>query len=199
MKSVARLVIILIVIFFAPQTQAAQLVLSGVPQYYWWYGCAPTSGGMLIGYWDAHGYDLVEGDISTYNTTAKNAIASVDHINNYYIGTGDAAGTDSGSHVDNSIADFMDTSVDPLSKGGTYDISYDGKAGIAQGLQDFAAWDNPLTSTDESHSFIATTERTTARPDLNPTGNFDFDDVIAQIDAGNPLTLNGVVPGGGTQ
>ena len=189
MKSVARLVIV-IALLFTPSIQAAQLVLSGVPQYYWYYGCAPTSGGMLVGYWDANGYDLVEGDISTYNATAKTAIASVDHVNDYW-------GTDSGTHADNSIADFMDTSVDPLGDGGTYDISYAGKAGIAQGLQDFAAWDNPLTSTDESQPFIATTERTTARPDLNPTGNFDFDDLINQIDSGNPLTLNGVIPEGG--
>ena len=197
MKSVARLVIV-IALLFTPSIQAAQLVLSGVPQYYWYYGCAPTSGGMLVGYWDANGYDLVEGDISTYNATAKTAIASVDHINDYYIGTGDAAGTDSGSHVDNSIADFMDTSVDPLGKGGTYDISYAGKAGIAQGLQEFASWDNPDTAgTNESHSFVATTERTTARPDLSPTGDFSFTDLINEIDAGNPLTLNGLVPEGG--
>ncbi len=31
--------------------------LSGQPEYLWWYGCSPTSGGMLMGYWAGKGYN----------------------------------------------------------------------------------------------------------------------------------------------
>ncbi len=184
--------LVIILILLSTPLFSAQLTLSGVPLYYWYYGCAPTSGGMLIGYWDARGYNLVDGDISTYNAAAKNAIATVDHVNDYW-------GVDGpGSHADNSIADFMDTSVDPASDGGTYDISYNGNSGIAQGLTDFAAWDNPDTvGVNESYAFTAVTERTTARPDLNPTGNFGFTDVINEIDQGKPLIINALLPIGG--
>ena len=29
-----------------------QYWMSGVPDYYWYNGCSPTSGGTLVGYWD---------------------------------------------------------------------------------------------------------------------------------------------------
>ena len=42
---------------------ATGIVISGVPAYYWYRGCGPTSAGMIIGYWDGHGYsNLVVGD-----------------------------------------------------------------------------------------------------------------------------------------
>ena len=54
-------------------------LLSGVPDYHPnSYGCAPMSGGMIIGYWD-HFTDysgLVNGDISTFTTTAQRMVAS---------------------------------------------------------------------------------------------------------------------------
>ena len=28
----------------------------GGPAYDWWYGCSPTSAGMMMGYYDIHGY-----------------------------------------------------------------------------------------------------------------------------------------------
>ena len=30
--------------------------LPGAPNYDWWYGCSPTSAGMLMGYYDNNGY-----------------------------------------------------------------------------------------------------------------------------------------------
>ena len=30
--------------------------ISGVPEYLWHRGCAPTADGMVLGYWDSHGY-----------------------------------------------------------------------------------------------------------------------------------------------
>src|SRR5262249_45443900 len=31
-------------------------LLPGCPAYDWYHGCSPTSAGMLMGYWDLHGY-----------------------------------------------------------------------------------------------------------------------------------------------
>ncbi|MDI6869450.1 MAG: hypothetical protein QMD88_07715 [Coprothermobacterota bacterium] len=31
-------------------------IISGVPAYYWFMGCSPTSGGMVMGYWQPRGY-----------------------------------------------------------------------------------------------------------------------------------------------
>ena len=30
--------------------------ISGVPNYPWYHGCSPTAAGMVLGYWDSHGY-----------------------------------------------------------------------------------------------------------------------------------------------
>ncbi|GAG17477.1 unnamed protein product, partial [marine sediment metagenome] len=96
--------------------------LSGASQYSWYYGCSPTSGGMLISYWDSHPSgnwsNLVEGDISTQNSIADNMIASPEHISDY----GDTPDSNPGGHDDNCIADFMHTSRsgEGLGDGGTW-------------------------------------------------------------------------------
>lgn len=42
------------------QTVSASLpytaTISGVPVYFWWTGCSPTAAGMVLGYWQSHGY-----------------------------------------------------------------------------------------------------------------------------------------------
>ena len=62
--------------------------ISGVPQYSWYHGCSPTSGGMLFGYWDSHASgnwsNLVDGDVSTWNATAQNMVASPEHVADYW-------------------------------------------------------------------------------------------------------------------
>jgi len=58
-----RVVVALVSLFIVVTTARAQeLVLTDVPTYYWYHGCTPTSGMMLFGYWDAHGYpNLIPG------------------------------------------------------------------------------------------------------------------------------------------
>ncbi|MGA1792122.1 MAG: hypothetical protein ACMUIM_11600 [bacterium] len=34
-----------------------------VPDYDWWYGCAPTSAGMMMGYFDIYGYNSITYDL----------------------------------------------------------------------------------------------------------------------------------------
>ena len=36
--------------------------ISGVPAYLWRCGCAPTAAGMVLGYWDSHGYPNFPGE-----------------------------------------------------------------------------------------------------------------------------------------
>lgn len=182
---------VLLIIFASQSLHASQLVLNGVPTYYWWYGCAPTSGGMLVGFWDGLGYNLVDGDISTFNTAAKNAIATPEHVSDYY-NDSYSGGDNPSPHVDNCLADFMDTSVDKAQ--GATTVS-DSGAGVVDGLESFAAWDNPATpGVNESYTFTSTLEWTTV---VTPTGTFTFDDIINQINAGNPMILAVNVPGGG--
>jgi len=36
--------------------------IDGVPPYEWYLGCTPTAAGMVIGYWDSHGYPNFPGE-----------------------------------------------------------------------------------------------------------------------------------------
>jgi len=58
---------------------ARQTVLENVPGYDWWFGCAPTAAGMLVGYYDNTLYgDLITGDANdqTDNPQINETIAS---------------------------------------------------------------------------------------------------------------------------
>ncbi len=119
--------------------------LSNAPDYKWWYGCTPTSAGMMMGYYDINGYggltydDLVPGGTAELNTfpagtyIANDIIASSGHIADYYSSygsTSDPCGGACPNHTLNSLADFMCTS-DYLhcgnSDGGT--LSYNWNSG----------------------------------------------------------------------
>ena len=94
------------------------------PNYDWWYGCSPTSAGMMVGYYDRSGYgglqypDLVPGGVAEANTfgapgaLVNGVIASAQHIADYYPGGYGASGDDVGTHSPNCLADFMETSQD---------------------------------------------------------------------------------------
>ncbi|MCP4667785.1 MAG: hypothetical protein GY849_15635, partial [Deltaproteobacteria bacterium] len=98
--------------------------LSNAPDYDWWYGCSPTSAGMMMGYYDISGYggltypNLVPGGTAELNSfpagtyIANNAIASSGHIADYWTGYGNSGDPCSTcpSHTLNSLADFMCTS-----------------------------------------------------------------------------------------
>ncbi|MCD4728957.1 MAG: hypothetical protein K8R74_00020, partial [Bacteroidales bacterium] len=86
--------------------------------YIWHHGCGPTSLGMIIGYYDGHGFpDLIDGDASTQITDVDDAIANTEHYNDYSLPIdtppdppiSDLSET-GGAHTSNCIADFMKTS-----------------------------------------------------------------------------------------
>lgn len=100
------------------------------PNYAWWYGCSPTSAGMMIGYYDRNGYaglfysNLLPGGLAEMNTfgnpaaLANGMIASPGHIADFYKtppGYG-GSGDDNAApwHAFNCLADFMGTSQDSV-------------------------------------------------------------------------------------
>jgi len=44
--------------------------ISGVPAYLWRCGCAPTAAGMVLGYWDGHGYPNFPGETTLIDELA---------------------------------------------------------------------------------------------------------------------------------
>jgi hypothetical protein len=96
-----------------------QQVITGVPAYLWHHGCGPTSVGMVLGYYDMHGFaNLIPGSSSTQTTPVNTAIASTENYDDYAspednyptllpdkseLPTGD-------EHINNCIADYMFTS-----------------------------------------------------------------------------------------
>ena len=111
------------------------VAVPGVADYDWWYGCSPTSVGMVLGTYDRNGYGtdasyyaniapagVAETDLrGTGNPAADRAaapiatslIATQRHVDDYW-------GTDSPTPgADDSLCDFMETSQSPRSDGGT--------------------------------------------------------------------------------
>jgi hypothetical protein len=124
-------------------------VLSDAPAYDWWYGCSPTSAGMMMGYYDINGYgglrydNLVPGgvaELSTFGNSgalANQIIASSGHITDFYGGESPSGGYGKSGddlaapyHGFDSLADFMGTSQDALSNvnGSTKFYNYDSGA-----------------------------------------------------------------------
>ena len=106
------------------------VILNNVSDYDWWYGCSPTSAGMMMAYYDINGYDgllydnLVPGgqaELSSFPSTpgqwdylAQSAIASPEHVSDFYVSGYDRSGDDvrGTRHDFDSLADFMGTSQD---------------------------------------------------------------------------------------
>jgi PKD repeat protein len=167
-----------------------QQVISNVPSYIWRHGCGPTAAGMVIGYYDGHGYNnLVPGDASSQTNSVNQMIASggdssnpnppgsEKHYEDYarpedsypnllpddYITQGRTP------HASNSLADFMKTS---RSTAGNY-----------YGWSWFSDVDNSLTgyvSWATSYG-ITTTQKT--------WGALTWSNYKAEIDADRPVVF----------
>ena len=79
--------------------------LPNTPNYDWWYGCSPTAAGMMIGYYDRNNFDnfIPSGDaeLNSFPSTpgswdylAQYAIASPEHVSDFYSGGYGASGDD---------------------------------------------------------------------------------------------------------
>jgi len=127
------LILLLILVGVVP-SQAALItkILANAPDYAWWYGCAPTAAGMLMGYYDINGYgglnydNLVPGGTAELETfsgqgwsaLANKAIASQGHVADFYKTPPGYGGSGDDNpppwHSFNSLADFMGTSQDSV-------------------------------------------------------------------------------------
>jgi len=127
-------------------------------------GCGPTAGGMVIGYWDAHGYDdLITGSNSwTDNRAAVEAMIGSQGYYEDYWGT-DA---DPPQHADDCVADFMGTSRDPKGNGQTAETN------LHYGLVEYARA-RGYASADGWYS---------------PQGGL-WNHFVAEIDAGRPMVF----------
>jgi len=125
---------------------AGETLVAGVPAYIWRDGCAPTSVGMIVGYYDGHGFpDLVAGSAVSQiaNAAVSQMIASHGsvsdprHYEDYALpkDSGDAILADKSAapagdeHAGDSVADFMHTSWS--AEGLAYGWSYTNMAGPA--------------------------------------------------------------------
>ena len=154
-----------------------QKIISGVPAYIWRYGCGPTAAGMVIGYWDMHGYaNLVPGDSSTQTADVNAMIASDEHYQDYSLPI-DNAGTGiltdkselGGAHSNNSVADWMCTSWS------LYSLYY--------GWTYFTAVDYAIDSYTEWKGYSGFTTHNEI------WGAFTWDDLVAEMDNNRPLVL----------
>lgn len=166
-----------LLLFAGEAALAVPTLLGGVPSYTWTYGCSPTAGGQLFGYWDGNGYSNLfsaSGADVFQTPNVEDEIASPGHIADYW---GDPDPLAAG-HTDDSIADFMGTNRGTLPNGGTW------LSNIPNGMEDYASFRgyNDWGATNLYFS----------------TGAFTWSTLIAEIDAGRPLLLSVDSSGDGT-
>jgi hypothetical protein len=164
--------------------QDGQKVIVGVPAYRWRHGCGPTAAGMVIGYWDGHGFPrLIPGDAATQTAEVNQAMTSTAHYDDYSLpidnnGTGilpDKSTTGGAHSPHNCLGDFMNTSWS--SKNNYYGWSW------------FSAVDDSLlgyTNTFVKSQYDAT-YRATARNEA--WGTFTWTKYCAEIGADRPLVF----------
>jgi hypothetical protein len=166
-----------------------ETLVAGVPGYLWRDGCAPTSVGMVIGYYDGRGFpDLVTGDASSQsaNPAVDQMIASHGspgdprHYEDYALpeDTGGAILADRSAapagdeHASDCVADFIHTSwsVDGLAYGWSF-TSMTGPGFVAY-------VESRLTGVTASYR------------NLYYGSSLDFLALQQEIDAGRPLVLS---------
>jgi len=109
--------------------------IEDVPSYIWYHGCGPTAAGMIIGYWDAHGFDdLIDGsnNWAANRANVQAMIASAGHIRDYVPDVDRVATADDPLHPSDCVADFMYASRYPLTYANSFSgWQYYGMAGYA--------------------------------------------------------------------
>lgn len=113
-----------------PEKNSKATTIDDVPAYSWRHGCGPTALGMVMGYYDAHGFGhLIPGDASTQTNEVNQAIASEGsgdnttgiqlHYEDYSLPmdsgspsprTDRSANYPDNCHDNNCLADWMETS-----------------------------------------------------------------------------------------
>ena len=174
-----------------------QSYLSGVPDYRWYYGCSPTSGGTVVGYWDNQpGYtNLYDGTAPMFAGNGYQPIDQIISSDEHNSATFNGAecthdnSPPAGDTGPNSVACFMHT--DP-SDGGSWGWN------VATGLRRYALYDDPDTAINESayfNSFIQYAPSPSWSASFNAPA-LSFTDLVYEIDGGRPMILDLSLDGG---
>ena len=180
-KHLCFIAVNLIAYMFVLNVGATQIVLSNVPSYSWYHGCAPTASASILGYWDVHGYDDLfaasgwEEVRSTGNV--EDEISSPEHNAKY---DSNPDNQNLSTPLDTSIADFLGTSQGRLGYGSTY------VSNIVSGIENYAAY--------KGYSFDASYIGSYWKNDVSEM----WEKYITEIDSGNPVLLNVDSSGNGT-
>jgi len=190
-------------------------ILTGGGDYDWWYGCSPTSTGTLLGYYDRVGYagqsygNLIPGGVAEaetftgpptgWDSLAATAIASVGHVQDFYVAPFGQSGDDTTGpvHAFDCLADFMGTSQDAVgnSNGTTTFYFYnDGSAfsasdAVAGGVRD----DSGTYGIGEYLAYVGYGAEALFNQYIAERGlayGFTLDDYVAEIDAGRPVLIH---------
>jgi hypothetical protein len=184
--------------------------------YAWWYGCSPTSAGMMMGYYDRMGYggmsygNLVPGGVAEQQTygnpgaLANKIIASPGHVNDFYSGGYGALGDDNAQpwHSFNSLADFMGTSQDAYGNSNgstTFWYFTNGARFYASDAYTYNVWvSDGMYGMDEYFRYAGygvsniTTDTNFYTQKIKTGGpgiGFTFADYMAEIDAGRVVMI----------
>jgi hypothetical protein len=174
-RSVCAVCAAVLVLVLPANVFSAIIEVSGVPAYTFpwdggaYPGCGPTAGGMIVGYWDAHGFsNLIAGtnSWSTNQTNVKNMIASNGYLTDYWP-------TPDGTlphHADDCLADFDHCSRAPLDTQGYSTFTYQ-----LIGLLDYFTYSGYTGATGSSKTVDSD----------NPDAFWN--DFVAEINAGRPV------------
>jgi hypothetical protein len=155
-----------------------QNTITGVPSYLWNDGCGPTALAMVIGYYDTHGFpDLIIGSGATQTATVDSAISTNGNYNDYclpldYYPTllSDKSELPAGDeHIDNCIADFMETSQSNV--GNYYGWSW--SSGIIPAFNNYCSMVSTYQTSGITYSFYS----------------FSWNDLVSEIDNSFPLVF----------
>jgi hypothetical protein len=139
--------------------------IDSVPAYTWYHGCGPTAAASVIGFWDLFGFpnlfDAAGGDVFL-TANVQNHISSPAH-NAKYDPTPDVPGP---VPTFTSVADWFQTSVDPLDFGWSFltfaDSAFEGYAAFRGYEFDaqttgFGAltWENLVAAIDANRPFMS--------------------------------------------
>ncbi len=158
--------IALAVTLYGASAVGSPVVLDMMPAYDWYHGCGPTAVGSIFGYWDLMGFeDLFDasGDDLYLTENVQDQISSPEHNAKY-----DPKPDDANLPVPpmTSIADWFQTSVDPLEAGWSY------RNYAADAFEGYAAY--------RGYAFDAWYEATW-------NGALTWEDLVTEIDAGRPM------------
>lgn len=154
----------------------SETLISGVAAYMWRHGCGPTALGMVIAYYDEHGFpNLIPGSSASQTAIVQQIIASDANYNDYCLPEdsypnllADLSELPAGDeHTDNCIADFMKTSRSVIQNYYGWSWSSD----IETAFTAYLAYNGNYSGTAAQHDF----------------STYNFGAMQAEIDANHPM------------